>query len=233
MLEPPIRVRRMRREQAQRSNGMNRRINVLSLGLVILGLAALRGEPAAAQTDSRSQDVQLYVGEMFGDRLTETPLFGSTPRLNDNVTFGGRYTANFMKQLGLQLSAGYTPTRVAHVASGNSNLGLTTVDLDAVWYVLPDSTLFGHRFSAYTVAGAGYAWANLDHALFGFAGNRPITITDSNGYTANAGLGAKYYLLDNLFVDFDARYRYLSKLANDRGQGLNTAETTVSLGYEF
>jgi hypothetical protein len=131
---------------------------------------------------------------MFGDRLMETPLSGSTPRLNDNVTFGGRYTYNFMKQLGIQLSAGYTPTRAAHVASGGSDLGLTTVDLDAVWYVIPDYSLAGHKFSAYTEAGVGYAWAHLNHDLFGFAADRPVTITDSNGYTANAGLGAKYYL---------------------------------------
>jgi opacity protein-like surface antigen len=47
------------------------------------------------------------------------------------------------------------------------------------------------------------------------------------------GLGAKYYMTDNFFVDFDARYRYLSRLINNDGQGLNTAETTLSLGYQF
>ena len=212
---------------------MNCRIPVLSLGLVSVGLAALHAAPAAGQTSSSSQDVQLYMGEMFGDRLTETPLLGGTPRVNDNVTFGSRYTYNFMKQLGIQLSAGYTPTRVAHVASGGSDLGLTTVDLDSVWYVIPDYSLAGHKFSAYTEAGVGYAWARLNHDLFGFAAGRPVTVTDSNGYTANAGLGAKYYLWDNFFVDFDARYRYSSKLTSSFGQGLNTAETTLSLGYQF
>jgi opacity protein-like surface antigen len=212
---------------------MNRRSPVLCLYLVSAGLAALHAEPAAAQTDSSSQDVQLYVGEMFGDRLMETPLSGGTPRLNDNVTFGGRYTYNFMKQFGIQLSAGYTPTRAAHLPSGDSDLGLTTVDLDAVWYVIPDYSLAGHKLCAYTEAGAGYAWAHLDHNLFGFAAHRPVTITDGNGYTANAGLGAKYYLSDNFFVDFDARYRYLSKLTSDYGKGINTVVTTLSLGYQF
>jgi hypothetical protein len=135
---------------------MNRRIPVLSLGLVAVGLAALRAEPAAAQNSSGSQDVQIYVGEMFGDRLTDTPL-----------------------------------------------------------------------------SGVGYAWAHLNHELFGFAGTRPALLTDSNGYTANAGLGAKYYLFDNFFLDFDARYRYLSRLTSDYGKGLNTAQTTLSLGYRF
>ena len=212
---------------------MNRRSPVLCLCLIIAGLAALPVEPAAAQTSSSSQDVQLYVGEMFGDRLMETPLSGDTPRLNDYVTFGGRYTYNFMKQLGIQLSAGYTPTRAAHVPSGDNDLGLTTVDLDAVWYVLPDYSLAGHKFCAYAETGVGYAWAHLNHNLFGFAAHRPVTITDSNGYTANAGLGAKYYLSDNFFFDFDARYRYLSKLTSDYGKGINTAQTTLSLGFQF
>jgi opacity protein-like surface antigen len=212
---------------------MNRRSPVLCLCLVSAGLAALHAEPAAAQTSSSSQDVQLYVGEMFGDRLMETPLSGNTPRLNANATFGGRYTYNFMKQLGIQLSAGYTPTRAAHLPSGYSDLGLTAADLDAVWYVIPDYSLAGHKFCAYAEAGVGYAWAHLNHDLVGFAAHRPVTITDSNGYTVNAGLGAKYYLRDNFFVDFDARYRYLSKLTSDYGKGINTAETTLSVGYQF
>ena len=212
---------------------MNRQVPVLSLGLVTVVLAALRGEPAAAQSSSSSQNVQIYVGEMFGDRLTETPLSGNIPRLNDNVIFGGRYTYDFTQQFGLQLSAGYSPTRAAHVASGDSNLGLTTLDLDAVWYVIPDYMIAGHKFSAYMEAGAGYAWTHLDRELFGFAGTRPVSLTDSNGYTANAGLGAKYDLFDNFFLDFDARYRYLSRLTNDYGKGLNTAETTLGLGYRF
>jgi hypothetical protein len=40
-------------------------------------------------------------------------------------------------------------------------------------------------------------------------------------------------LRDNVFIDFDTRYRYLSKLVSDHGQGLNTAETTLSIGYQF
>jgi len=206
---------------------MNRRTVASSLGLLTISLGALAAEPAAAG----SQDVQVYVGEIFGDRLTQPLLWGTTPRLDDSVTFGGRYTYNFMREFGLQLSAGYTPSRATHVAGGDSNLGLTTLDLDAVWYVIPEYALFGHRFSAYAVAGAGYAWANLDHPLYGFAAARPLT--DSDGYTANAGLGAKYYLHDNFFLDLDGRYRYVSRVISDYGQGLNSAETTLSLGYQF
>jgi hypothetical protein len=59
---------------------MSRRISLP--GLVAISTAA-RSELARAQASSGSQDVQIYAGEMFGDRLTDTPLSGRTPRLDD------------------------------------------------------------------------------------------------------------------------------------------------------
>jgi outer membrane beta-barrel protein len=209
---------------------MNKQLTLL--GLAVLGASALHDSPAAAQGQP-SQEIQIYGGEIFGDRMTETSISRSTPRLDDSATFGGRYTYNFTDTWGAQLSAGYSPSYAAHVASGNSNLGLTTVDVDAVWNIIPGYRIAGYKIVGYTVAGVGYAWANLDRAIQGSIGGTPVNITDSNGYTANVGLGAKYYLSDNLFVDFDARYRYLSKLVSNYGQGMNTAETTLGVGWRF
>jgi hypothetical protein len=42
--------------------------------------------------------------------------------------------------------------------------------------------------AAYTEVGVGYAWAHLNHELFGFAGTRPALLTDSHGYTAETTL---------------------------------------------
>jgi len=39
-----------------------------------------------------------------------------------------------------------------------------------------------------------------------------VQLTDSGGYTANFGIGVKYHVTSDLFIDFDARYRYLSGL---------------------
>lgn len=207
---------------------------ITMFGLVTVGVAAaMHGLPAHAQTYARSQDVQIYAGETFGDRLTETPLSGGYPLLNDDAVFGGRYTYNLTPQWGLQLSAGYSPSRAARVASGDENLGLTTVDMDVLWNITPGLTFGGHTLMPYTEVGVGYAWANLDHPLYGVAGATSVALTDSDGYTANVGLGAKYYLTSNFFVDFDARYRYLSRLIDNDGRGLNTAETTLSVGYQF
>jgi opacity protein-like surface antigen len=203
-----------------------------ALGCATAAAVALHGNLAAAQQQF-SQEAQVYGGEMFGDRLTETPISGSTPRLNDSATVGARYNFNFNQMWGVQLSAGYSPGFAGHVASGDSNLGLTTVDFDGVWNIAPNLTLLGYRVVPYAVAGVGYAWANLDRPIQGIANGKPVTAIDSNGYTANGGLGVKYYLTDNLFVDFDSRYRYLSRLVSNEGEGLNTIETTLGVGWHF
>jgi len=206
---------------------------ITAVGLVGLLMAALRGELARAQASSASQDIQVYVGELFGDRLTEQALSGDHPRLDDAVNFGARYTFHFNDSWGVQLSAGYSPSRAAHVPNGATDLALTTLDVDVEWDIVPGFRFVGRPLVPYTVVGAGYAWANLDHTMFGLVGRRPTTITESDGFTSNIGLGARYYLGDKLFVDFDARYRYLSRLVSNYGQGLNTAQTTLSLGYRF
>jgi opacity protein-like surface antigen len=209
---------------------MNRQLT--ALGLATVGAFALHGNRAAAQ-ERNLQEIQVYGGETFGDRLTERPIAGSTPRLNDSATVGARYNFKYTDTWGVQLSAGYSPSYAAHVTSGNSNLGLTTVDLDGVWTLAPGFTVGGYQIVPYAVAGVGYAWAKLDRPIQGTLGTTPLAITDSNGYTANAGIGAKYYVTNNLFVDFNGRYRYLSRIVNSNGQGLNTAETTLGVGWRF
>jgi hypothetical protein len=47
------------------------------------------------------------------------------------------------------------------------------------------------------------------------------------------GVGAKYYGVNDLFVDVEARYRYLNRLVSDSNQNLNTTETTLGIGWRF
>jgi opacity protein-like surface antigen len=209
---------------------MKGRVTLLSL--IGFAAVAMRGEPARAQESQGSQDLQIFAGEMFGDRLTERPLFDARVRLDDTATFGGRYTYHFADGWGIQLSAGYSPTRAGHAANGSDNLGLTTVDWDLEWDLGPLLHFRGRPIVPYTVIGVGYAWASLDQPIYRLGAGGPV-VNDSNGYTANVGLGAKYFLWDNVFIGLDARYRYLSKLVSEGGQGLNTAETTFSVGYRF
>jgi hypothetical protein len=131
-------------------------------GVAALILLALCGAPAAAEEQARTLSVEIYGGEMFGDDLTNAPLSGRTPRLNDNAVVGARYNFNFTDRWGIQLSGGYSPNHASRVASGKDNLGLTTVDLDAVWNITPHFPIVG-----YVLAGAGYAWAHLDTPITG------------------------------------------------------------------
>jgi hypothetical protein len=112
--------------------------------------------------------------------------------------------------------------------AATDDLGLTTVDLYAVWNVTPQFPIAG-----YVLAGAGYACANLDDPVGGEINGRAIALTGSNGFTANAGVGAKYFVIGNLYVDLVARYRYLNRLVSDTNRNLNTAETALGIGWRF
>jgi len=199
--------------------------------LATLGACAL----ASHATNARggTPELQLYAGEMFGDRIPDAAFTGAHPLLDDAVAFGGRYTYYFTDQWGLQLSAGYSPNRTARLLGDYGNLDLTTLDLDLVWDIAPEFSIGRHAVTPYTEAGLGYAWADLGQRLYGLIGATPVQLTDSGGYTANFGIGVKYHVTSDLFIDFDARYRYLSGLLSPDGRGMNTGETTLSVGYQF
>jgi len=189
---------------------------------------ALQNAPAMGQEQARTQSVEIYGGELFGDKLTDAPVSGRNPRLNDDALAGIRYNYNFTDMWGVQLSSGYSWSRASRVQNGENKLGLTTVDLDAVWNITPQ-----FPFVAYVLAGAGYAWANLDAPIVGESNGRAVALTDSNGFTANAGIGVKYYVSSNLYVDVLARYRYLDRLVSASNQHMNTTETTLGVGWRF
>jgi outer membrane beta-barrel protein len=200
----------------------------LSALLVLAAALALHGASAMAQEQARMQSVEIFGGELFGDKLTDTPESGRNPRLNDDALAGIRYNYNFTDMWGVQLSSGYSWSRASRVQFGENKLGLTTVDLDAVWNITPQ-----FPFVVYALAGAGYAWANLDTPITGVIHGRPVALTDSNGFTANAGIGVKYYVSRNLYVDALARYRYLDRLVSTSNQHMNTTETTLGIGWRF
>jgi opacity protein-like surface antigen len=196
--------------------------------LSVLAALTLHSAPTVAQEQTPTQSVEFFGGEQFGDNLTDGPVSGRTPRLNDGAVAGARYNYNFTDMWGIQLSTGYSWSRAARVARGKDDFGLTTVDLDAVWNITPQ-----YPVVAYVLIGAGYAWANLDTPFAGEINGRAVTVTDNNGFTANAGIGAKYYVTNNLYVDVLARYRYLNGLVSDSSQHLNTTETTLGIGWRF
>jgi opacity protein-like surface antigen len=206
----------------------NSRYNLARSVLPAIAALALHGAPATAQEQARTQSVEVFGGELFGDKLTDAPVSGRNPRLNDDALAGIRYNYDFTDMWGVQLSSGYSWSRASRVPVGENRLGVTTVDLDAVWNITPQ-----FPFVAYVLAGAGYAWANFNTPITGVSNGRAVDLTESSGVTANAGIGVKYYLSGNLYVDALARYRYLDRLVSSSNQHMNTAETTLGIGWRF
>jgi outer membrane beta-barrel protein len=197
-------------------------------GLAALGALAIYAAPASAQGQDRTQEVHIYGGELFGDTLTDTAITGRKPELDDDVTYGIRYAYNFTDAWGLELSAGNTASSATKLAGRDIDLDLSTIDVDAVWHFLP-----GSRFSPYLVGGAGYARADLDNPILGTVSGRAVKVDDDGGFTANAGIGAKYFVNNRFMIRLEARYRYVDKVLDNFDDSLSTVETTLGVGWQF
>jgi hypothetical protein len=119
--------------------------------------------------------------------------------------------------------ASFQGARALAQAVPSSRFGVRYVDhFTDKWGVQPSSGFAASRAHATSASGdLGLTPADLDlerHVIPGyeFADHNPA-----------------YYLRDNLFVDFDTRYRYLGRLAGGDGPGINTAEMTFNLDYRF
>jgi outer membrane beta-barrel protein len=196
-------------------------------GVAAVGVVALQAVPALAQ-EAGKQEVSVYAGALFGDDLTSQAISGRTPKLDDSFTYGLRYGYNFTDQLAIEASLGESPSKVKNLTGGDIDLDLTTFDVDAVW-----NFRNGTRFTPYAFAGVGYAFADLDRSILGTVGATPVSIKDDDGFTLNAGLGARYQATDHLFLKAEARYRYLDKVVDRFDDSLNTVETTLGVGYQF
>jgi outer membrane beta-barrel protein len=194
------------------------------IGLATIGALGVTAVPAMAQVTAGSQEVSAYVGEAFGDDVSDRKINGRTPELDDDLTYGLRYGYNFTDAWGLELSLGQTNTSVTGLPTRDIDLDLTTFDVDAVYHFNPSS-----RFVPYVLAGIGYASADLDRPI----GVGAARISDDNGFTLNAGVGAKYFITDTVSLRLDARYRYLDKVIDRYDDSLNTFETTFGVGFQF
>jgi opacity protein-like surface antigen len=211
-----------------KSKEMSMKVLSKMAGLAGIGALLANALPASAQVQARSQEVEAYAGALFGDDLTDVRLSGQRPKLDDDVAFGLRYGFNLTDAWGLETSLGYSPNKVTGLAGGDVDLDLWTLDLDGVYHF----NQFG-RVVPYVLAGVGYASADLDRDLTGTVNAQPVTIRDDDGFTLNAGLGAKFFATDHLLFRLEGRYRYLDKVVEHFDHSLNTFETTLGVGYQF
>lgn len=194
---------------------------------VAIGVLSAQAIPSFAQ-EAGSQEVHVYGGALFGDKITDVAISGQRPELDDNATFGLRYGYNVTNNFGIELSGGYSPGKVINTVGSDVDLDLYTLDLDAVWNF--DN---GSGLTPYVLAGVGYATADLDRPLAGVAGAQSVTLNDDNGFTLNAGAGLKVALTEHVVLRGEVRYRYLDKVVDRLDNQLNTFETTLGVGYRF
>jgi len=197
-------------------------------GLSAIGALALYAAPASAQVQEGTQEVNVYGGELFGDRLTDREVSASKPELDDDVTYGLRYAYNFTNSFGIEAQLGHTASSATKLAGRDIDLDLTTLDLDAVW-----NFETGTRLVPYVLGGVGYATANLDAPITGTVNGQPVSLDDDDGFTLNAGVGARYFVTDKLSLRLEARYRYVDAVLDDLDDSLNTFETTLGVSWHF
>lgn len=198
---------------------------IAALSAVVL-LAA--SGTAMAQVQPGSHEGHVYGGYLFGGDLTDRPLSGTDPQLDDDLLAGLRYGYNITEQWGVEVSLGYNPNAVTDLAGRDIDLDLTLLDVDAVWHMLP-----AQQWVPYVVAGIGYAQASLDQPIITTVGTRTYRIDDDSGFTANAGVGIKWFATDRVIVRAEARYRYLDKLIDRFSEPINSVETTLGVGWKF
>lgn len=199
------------------------------IGLAAAGALAGNAMPALAQVSAGSQEFHIYVGEAFGDDLTDRTLSGRVPELDDDVTFGVRYGYNFSDAWGLELSLGRTAASATKLPTRDIDLDLTTFDVDGIYHFNSSQS-----FVPYALAGIGYVNGDLDRPIVGVApGVGAVRINDDNAFTFNAGVGAKWFVSDAVSLRLDLRYRYLDKIVDRLDDSLNTFETTLGIGFKF
>lgn len=209
---------------------MRIRNTAIAAAAAVIGITAMSHQAAAAEA---GQELEVYAGASFGDRIVDYPVTGRAMELDDDATFGARYTFWNGSRFGLQLAGGITPTTIQYTQGGDTDVDVYTFDANVVVDLTPQLAVGGYKLQTYAAIGAGYAFADADGPIVGPVGSTVEALDDDGGFTANAGLGAKLYFTDSLYAGLDARYRYIDKLVKTDGRELSTIETTLSIGYRF
>ena len=181
-----------------------------------------------AQVDPKTSEVHVYAGYLFGDDLTEGPVSGKTPQLDDAAVFGLRYAYNFTSAWGFEASLGYNANTVTELAGPDVDMDLWLVDVNAVWRFRQSEKL-----TPYLTFGLGYATADLDRPITGTVNGRSVSLEDDGGMTGNVGIGLGYSMTERMVLRGDVRYRYIGSLVDTHDDSLNSPEVTLGLGWRF
>ena len=146
--------------------------------------------PLAAHAEIKAGSVELspFAGYNFYD---------NQHNIKDRPVFGGRIGYNFTKHFGLEGSGEFSKTRVddrnkvateqAQFTSPTDDVKITSYHLNLVYHFLPEQ-----KFNPFVVAGYGASHYNPE-------------INDGDMQLLDYGVGAKYWLADNIALRIDLR----------------------------
>jgi OmpA-OmpF porin, OOP family len=155
---------------------------------VLLVSAFLLPSPARAETKAGSVELSPFAGYSF---------FEKRQNLEESPVFGGRIGYNFTNSIGIEGTGEFTRTRVDHDSTSFSREGqytspidgvsITRYYLDLLYTFMPES-----KFNPFIVAGYGASHFNPK-------------INSKNMSTLDYGVGAKYWVAENVALRLDVR----------------------------
>ncbi|WP_111641670.1 OmpA family protein [Marinimicrobium alkaliphilum] len=169
--------------------------------------------PAHAKTEAGQFEVSPFVG---------IQMFDSGHNLEDALTYGIRLGYSFTDRWTLEGALFFVGSSVddtdllnpgrGQFSSPIGDVDLTVYQLDALYHFRPENT-----FSPYIVFGYG-------------ATDYSPSISDKEMSTFNIGVGAKYWISDNLAMRFDLRDHFVSEVFDE---GFHNLSATVGLTLAF
>ncbi len=165
---------------------------------------------ARAEIKPGSFEVSPFVGYNF---------FEKQQNLNDRFIYGGRFGYNLNKYFGIEGTVEFLRTSVddklktgrkeGQYRSPMNKVNIAYYHIDALYHFLPDG-----KFTPFLVAG------------FGGTHYRP-NISDQDMSTFNYGVGAKYWISDNLALRADVRDNLVTEVFQESYHNINATAGIV------
>ncbi|MDQ2075904.1 OmpA family protein [Marinimicrobium sp. ABcell2] len=190
-----------------------RKALVMPTAVSLLALALAASFPAQANTEAGQFSVSPFVG---------LHKFESKQNLEDSFTYGIRLGYSFTEHWALEGAVSFVGSDVddatltdpakGQFSSPADSVDLMLYQLDALYHFRPRSKL-----SPYVVFGYG-------------AADYSPSISDKNMSTFNLGVGAKYWIAENLALRFDLRDHFVSEVFSD---GFHNVSATMGVTFTF
>lgn len=187
--------------------------NVYRAALMVAAIVLFLPVSGQAEIKAGSFEVSPFVGYS---------LFEDDQNLDNGVSFGGRLGYNFTKHLGIEAVIEHIRTGVddksinigqeGQYGSPVDDVELTFYHVDAVYHFMPEG-----RLNPFVLAGVGGAHYSPD-------------ISDDDMAVLNLGVGAKYWIRDNIALRLDLRDTMVTEFFQETYHNLGV---TVGLTFAF